>query len=75
MVYNYPKQIKAFYMRVNEDDKTVAAVDILFPEVFFIFSKFKKFLLKNQIKIGWRSHGRLSKRRKIRSFGSKNQRF
>lgn len=32
MVYNYPKQIKAFYMRVNEDNKTVAAVDILFPE-------------------------------------------
>ena len=32
-VYNYPKDIKAFYMRVNEDDKTVAAVDILVPGI------------------------------------------
>lgn len=29
----YPKEIKAFYMRVNEDDKTVAAMDILFPGI------------------------------------------
>ncbi len=32
-VYNYPKDIKAFYMRMNEDDKTVAAVDILVPGI------------------------------------------
>nr|MBS0036800.1 asparagine--tRNA ligase [Saprospiraceae bacterium] len=32
-LYNYPKNIKAFYMRVNEDDKTVAAMDILFPGI------------------------------------------
>lgn len=38
MVYNYPKEIKAFYMRVNEDNKTVAAVDILFPEVLNLFN-------------------------------------
>ena len=32
-VYNYPKDIKAFYMRLNEDEKTVAAVDLLVPGV------------------------------------------
>ena len=30
-VYNYPKEIKAFYMRMNDDGKTVAAVDLLVP--------------------------------------------
>jgi len=33
MVYNYPKEIKAFYMRQNDDRKTVAAVDCLVPGV------------------------------------------
>ena len=32
-VYNYPKDIKAFYMRLNDDGKTVAAVDILVPGI------------------------------------------
>lgn len=32
-VINYPKDIKAFYMRVNEDQKTVAAMDLLVPGV------------------------------------------
>ena len=32
-VYNYPREIKAFYMRLNEDQKTVAAVDMLVPGV------------------------------------------
>ncbi len=32
-VYNYPKDIKAFYMRLNDDQKTVAAVDILVPGI------------------------------------------
>lgn len=30
---NYPKEIKSFYMRQNEDGKTVAAMDILFPGI------------------------------------------
>ena len=30
---DYPKEIKAFYMRLNDDDKTVAAMDILFPAI------------------------------------------
>ena len=32
-VINYPKQIKAFYMRQNEDGRTVAAMDILAPGI------------------------------------------
>lgn len=32
-VVNYPKDIKAFYMRQNDDGKTVAAMDILVPQV------------------------------------------
>lgn len=32
-VTNYPKEIKAFYMRLNDDGKTVAAVDLLVPGV------------------------------------------
>ena len=33
IVYNYPKGIKAFYMRLNADSKTVAAMDVLVPKV------------------------------------------
>ena len=33
VVMNYPKQIKAFYMRVNDDEKTVAAMDVLAPGI------------------------------------------
>ena len=33
MVKNYPKDIKAFYMRLNEDGKTVAAMDVLAPGI------------------------------------------
>lgn len=32
-VMDYPKDIKAFYMRLNDDDKTVAAMDLLVPGV------------------------------------------
>ena len=33
IVTNYPKEIKAFYMRLNDDDKTVAAMDVLAPGI------------------------------------------
>eukprot|EP00967_Tisochrysis_lutea_P007738 scaffold9245_cov22-Tisochrysis_lutea.AAC.5 len=33
IVYDYPKEIKAFYMKLNEDGKTVAAMDVLVPKV------------------------------------------
>jgi len=32
-VTDYPKEIKAFYMRLNDDDKTVSAMDLLVPGV------------------------------------------
>ncbi len=32
-VYDYPKEIKAFYMRMNDDEKTVAAMDMLVPRI------------------------------------------
>ncbi len=32
-VYNYPKGIKAFYMRMNDDNETVAAMDLLVPRI------------------------------------------
>jgi len=31
VVHDYPKEIKAFYMRQNDDGRTVAAMDVLFP--------------------------------------------
>ena len=33
VIVNYPKRIKAFYMRANDDDKTVAAMDVLLPGI------------------------------------------
>ncbi|HEU5053769.1 MAG TPA: asparagine--tRNA ligase [Hanamia sp.] len=33
ILINYPKEIKAFYMRLNDDGKTVAAMDILAPGI------------------------------------------
>ncbi|KAG6537036.1 hypothetical protein ZIOFF_002114 [Zingiber officinale] len=33
IVYNYPKGIKPFYMRLNNDQKTLVAMDVLVPEV------------------------------------------
>ncbi len=33
IVYNYPKTIKPFYMRINDDEKTVAAMDVIVPRI------------------------------------------
>lgn len=33
IVRDYPKEIKAFYMRMNDDNKTVAAMDVLVPRI------------------------------------------
>src|SRR5207253_3189713 len=33
ILMNYPKEIKAFYMRLNDDQKTVAAMDVLVPGI------------------------------------------
>src|SRR5204863_54765 len=37
IVMNYPKAIKAFYMRLNDDGRTVAAMDVLAPGIGEIF--------------------------------------
>ena len=33
MVIDYPKEIKAFYMYLNDDERTVAAMDVLVPKI------------------------------------------
>ena len=33
IVYDYPKSFKAFYMKQNEDEKTVQAMDLLVPHI------------------------------------------
>lgn len=33
IITDYPKQIKSFYMRINDDNKTVAAMDVLVPQL------------------------------------------
>lgn len=33
IITDYPKEIKAFYMKQNEDGKTVRAMDVLFPKI------------------------------------------
>ena len=33
IIYNYPAKIKSFYMKLNSDNKTVRAMDILFPGI------------------------------------------
>ncbi|KAL8113774.1 hypothetical protein AgCh_020899 [Apium graveolens] len=38
IVYDYPKEIKAFYMKLNSDNRTVAAMDVLVPKVGYFFS-------------------------------------
>ena len=33
ILVNYPKEIKAFYMKQNDDGRTVRAMDVLFPKI------------------------------------------
>lgn len=33
IIYNYPKDIKSFYMKMNDDEKTVQAMDVLVPKI------------------------------------------
>lgn len=54
IIYNYPSKIKAFYMRLNEDNKTVGAMDVLFPGIGEIIGGSQREerldVLKNRIK-------------------------
>lgn len=44
MIYDYPKEVKPFYVRVNDDGKTVAAMDLVLPQVHMLYLKCKKLL-------------------------------
>ena len=60
IIYDYPAEIKAFYMKLNDDNKTVRAMDILFPGIGEIvggsqreenFEKLKERMIKMEIDI------------------------
>ena len=60
IIYDYPADIKAFYMKLNDDNKTVRAMDILFPGIGEIvggsqreesFEKLKERMIKMEIDI------------------------
>lgn len=56
-VYNYPKEIKPFYMRLNDDQKTVTAMDVLVPGIGEIIGGSQReerldILLENFVKHG-----------------------
>jgi len=57
ILYNYPKTLKPFYMKANEDGKTVACMDVLVPKIGEIIggSQREDNLLK--LEEGIRSHG------------------
>ena len=42
ILFDYPANIKAFYMKLNEDNKTVKAMDILFPGIGEIVGRLTK---------------------------------
>ena len=43
IIIDYPKDIKAFYMRLNDDNKTVRAMDVLFPGIGDIIGGSQRF--------------------------------
>ncbi|BAO66332.1 asparagine--tRNA ligase [Candidatus Karelsulcia muelleri] len=56
IIYNYPLRIKPFYMRINDDNKTVAAMDVIFPIIGEIIGGSQReerynFLLKRMIEL------------------------
>ena len=55
IVMNYPKEIKAFYMRSNDDGKTVAAMDVLAPGIGEIVGGSQR---EERLEFPRRAHGR-----------------
>jgi asparaginyl-tRNA synthetase len=49
IVTDYPKNIKAFYMKVNSDGKTVAAMDILVPKIGELIGGSQRYVLKKYV--------------------------
>ena len=56
-VYNYPKNIKPFYMRVNDDDATVAAMDLLVPGIGEIVGGSQREERLDVLKANFAQHG------------------
>jgi asparaginyl-tRNA synthetase len=74
IITDYPKGIKAFYMRGNEDQKTVAAMDVLVPKVGEIIGgsqREERFdLLQQKLKEGGLNPGDYSWYLELRKYGS-----
>ncbi len=74
MVKDYPKDIKAFYMRLNDDDKTVAAVDVLVPQIGEIIGGSQREerldVLKKQVELFGVNEGTLWWYYDLRRYGS-----
>jgi asparaginyl-tRNA synthetase len=56
-VYNYPKEIKPFYMRLNDDEKTVTAMDVLVPGIGEIVGGSQREERPDFLEAGIRRHG------------------
>ncbi len=57
IVYDYPEQIKAFYMRMNDDGRTVRAMDVLVPKVGEIIGGSQREERLDHLKARMRHHG------------------
>jgi asparaginyl-tRNA synthetase len=56
-VYNYPKEIKPFYMRLNDDDRTVTAMDVLVPGIGEIVGGSQREERLDVLQAGLKRHG------------------
>lgn len=73
VVMNYPKDIKAFYMRMNDDEKTVAAMDVLAPGIGEIIggSQREERLVQLELRMAEQGlDGELSWYRDLRRYGT-----
>lgn len=57
VVMNYPEQIKAFYMRINDDGRTVAAMDVLAPGIGEIIGGSQREERLDRLRAGMMLHG------------------
>jgi asparaginyl-tRNA synthetase len=55
-VFNYPREIKPFYMRLNDDGKTVAAMDVLVPGIGEVIGGSQREERLDQLRENLRAH-------------------
>jgi len=75
IVTNYPREIKAFYMRSNDDEKTVAAMDVLVPRIGEIIGGSQREERHDELLAKMREHAGLNEEAywwylELRRFGS-----